>query len=126
MKGNFFAASFSPVSATSEAFSPDKNGNMPFIGTLIAGPASATLINGTIFKRENYKVGQLYLCTNVESADNPGYDNVQIVAELSALELIKAKSELGEPVLIRPQGGEPADTVAETVEAIAEDEVVAD
>lgn len=88
-----FVAKFTPTS--SEPFVADKNGNFPFIGTVVAGTAKGSIINGTMFKREALEVNQLYLCDN--SVD-PGYpDNQQttVIAKVSITEFMELRSTLG-------------------------------
>lgn len=122
---NLFIAKFAQVSGT-ETFEADKNGNLPFIGTLLAGKAKGTLINGTIFQRENLKVGQLYLCTNVSTPnidpDRPDLINVEIVSEVSPLEFVAMRKDLGEPLLVRPKATEEAEEAV--VATVDEAEVV--
>lgn len=82
---------------TSAPFVADKNGNFPFIGTVVAGKAKGSIINGTIAKREGVVSGKLYAC---ENSVNPEYpDNVQtdIVSAVSILELVELRKELGAP-----------------------------
>lgn len=106
-----FVAKFNQVSPNSEAFNTDKNGEMPFIGTVIAGKARGTIINGTIFKREGYKPQSTYLCQNNEvEYDGEKRIETQIVQEItSPIDLLKAKEMLGEPVLVQQRRAEVED-----------------
>lgn len=94
-----FVATFQQVN--SNKFTADKNGEMPFIGKLVAGPAKATLINGTVFKTQNYIPNRLYLCQNITTTleDGRTVQNVDIIAEISATELPALSSQLGAPRL---------------------------
>ena len=94
-----FVATFQQVS--SDKFKADKNGEMPFIGKLVAGPAKATLVNGTVFKTQNYLPNRLYVCQNVSTTleDGRTVQNVDIIAEVSAVELPALSAQLGKPVL---------------------------
>lgn len=122
---NLFIAKFAQVSG-SEHFEADKNGNLPFIGTLLAGKAKGTLINGTIFGREGLKVGQLYLCQNTTQEnidpDKPALINVEIVSEVSPLDFVAMSKDLGEPVLVRPKATEEEPVAVATT--VDESEVV--
>ena len=48
-----FIAKFQQVNSIK--FDADKNNNMPFIGEVLAGTATGTIINGTMFQREGLK-----------------------------------------------------------------------
>jgi hypothetical protein len=105
-----FIATFQQVS--SDKFKADKNGEMPFIGKLVAGKAKATLVNGSVFKTQNYIPQRLYICQNVTTTLEGGkvVQNVDIIAEVSATELPALVTQLGTPMLNLP-------TVEETEEA---------
>lgn len=92
-----FLAKFQQV--TSDKFSADKNNNMPFIGEVIAGKATGTIYNGTMFQREGLLTNTLYACDNFVDSEYP--DNVQtrIISEVSLLELQPLRTQLGEAVL---------------------------
>lgn len=92
-----FLAKFQQV--TSEKFQADKNNNMPFIGEVIAGRATGTIFNGTMFSREGLKINRVYLCDNYTDNDYP--DNVQtrVISEVSLLELQPLRTQLGEASL---------------------------
>ena len=94
-----FIATFAQVN--SNKFTADKNGEMPFIGKLIAGKSSATLINGSVFKHSNYEPNKLYACQNV-TADVTLADgsvktvtNCEIICTVSVTELPALVKELG-------------------------------
>lgn len=104
-----FIAKFSPTSGA--PFTADKNGVYPVIGTVIAGTATGTIINGTMFQREGLKTGKLYACENHIDPKYP--DNVQttVLSEVSLLELMELRAQLGAPKLL------VATNVEETAEA---------
>ena len=92
-----FIAKFQQV--TSDKFKADKHQVMPFIGEVIAGRATGTIFNGTMFHREGLQINKVYLCDNYVDKDYP--DNVQtrIISEVSLLELQPLRTQLGEAVL---------------------------
>jgi len=91
-----FIAKFQQVN--SEKFNPDKNGNMPFIGNVLAGKAKATLMNGTMFQREGLEPNKLYLCENTYNEEYENYDTT-IISVVSLLEFSTLRTELGKPQL---------------------------
>lgn len=111
-----FAAIFGQVSPTSEVFETDKNGEMPFVGRVVAGKALGTLINGTIFKREKYKIGVVYLCKNTKSEyDGEERIDTEIISEVSnPMDILTLEERLGEGVLVRPKVEDTLDEVPET------------
>ncbi len=92
-----FLAKFQQVS--SDKFSADKNNNMPYIGEVIAGKATGTIFNGTMFVREGLETNKLYLCDNHIDDEYP--DNVQttIISAVSLLEVKELRDQLGAPSL---------------------------
>lgn len=111
---NVFVARFEQVS-NSESFTADKNGNLPFIGTILAGKAKGSLINGTMFDRQGLIAGQMYLCENFVDAEYPDQQQVRVLTALTALEFMATRKELGEGKLIR--------TSQSTVDAVAPEAV---
>lgn len=98
-----FLAKFSQV--TSDKFTADKNGEMPFIGELKGGVAKATLFNGTMFKREKFKPGKMYACQNIrvtiDTEDGPKEVwNVDILDEVPVLDLKDMLDQVGKPQLL--------------------------
>lgn len=90
-----FVAKFTP---TSDApFTADKNGNFPYIGTVVAGKAKGSIINGTLFKRGGLETNKLYLCDNSVNPEYP--DNVQtdVIASVTISEFMQLRTELGAP-----------------------------
>ena len=94
-----FIATFQQVS--SDKFKADKNGEMPFIGKLVAGKAKATLVNGSVFKTQNYIPQRLYVCQNITTTleDGRTVQNVDVIAEVSVAELPTLVAQLGAPML---------------------------
>lgn len=114
-----FVAKFSQVSS-SDAFTEDKNGNLPYIGEVLAGKAKGTLINGTMFKREGLLINKLYACENVmEEYENPTTGEktmqvrVQVLDNISALDYPDYRTKLGAGVLDRSEDEEPNKQPAE-------------
>lgn len=90
-----FVAKFSQTQG--EPFTSDKNGNMPFIGEVLAGKARGTLINGTMFHREGLQPNKLYACENItEEYEGKEQVRVQIVSEVSILDYPAIRTQLGE------------------------------
>ena len=87
-----FLAKFQQV--TSEKFTADKNNNMPYIGEVIAGKATGTIYNGTMFVREGLETNKLYLCDNHFDEE---FGNVQtrIISAVSLLEIKALRDQLG-------------------------------
>lgn len=116
-----FIAKFQQVSENSEKFNPNKNGEMPFIGEVNAGPYYGALIDGTIFKNEGYEVGVNYACSNrLRDYVNPETGEVTkkadtiIIQKLEKFdEIVQAhkslgaavKLDLGTPVKAEDDGG---------------------
>ena len=97
-----FIAKFNQVNNASGKFEADKNGNLPFIGEVLAGKAKSTLINGTVFPERGFKTNKLYACQNVQrEVDGEIYDNCEIIAEVSVMDFIELKKELGQAVNLR-------------------------
>lgn len=89
-----FIAKFTQVNADSTKFEADKNGNMPFIGELLAGKSRGTLYNGTMFEQNNLKPNTLYVCENIdEEYEGKPQVRVQIISEISVMEFIALKKE---------------------------------
>jgi hypothetical protein len=89
-----FVAKFSQTNG--EPFSSDKNGNMPFIGEVLAGKAKGTLINGTMFHREGLQPNKLYACENVEEEyEGRKQIRVRIIAEVSVIDYPQLRTALG-------------------------------
>ena len=94
-----FVAKFQQV--TSSKFSADKNGNMPFIGEVLAGRATGTIINGTMFLREGLEPNKQYLCKN-DTEEYEGKDQVSttVISIVPLLELAPLMEQLGKAKLV--------------------------
>ena len=90
-----FIAKFTQTS--NAPFTADKNGNFPFIGEVLAGPSSGSIINGTMFQRDNLESNTLYACENSVDPEFP--DNVQtkVISKLSIKEYLELRTMLGAP-----------------------------
>lgn len=102
-----FLAKFNIADNKNSKFNADHNDNLPYIGTLIAGTATSSLINGTIFEREGYIAGSMYACINVDRAyTNPETNetvtvtDVVVLQPVSLLEFNELSKQLGAPKLI--------------------------
>ena len=124
---NYFVARFEQVS-NSASFTADKNGRLPYIGTILAGVAKGSLINGTMFQRDNLKEGQMYLAENFVEEEYPDQQQVRIIAPISAVEFLALSKDLGKGILVRNTSEDndedvavdtTAEIVAETVDANA-------
>ncbi len=94
-----FISKFNQVQ--SDKFTPNKHGQMPYIGTVVAGTAVATLIDATIFENGKNAEGQLYLCENgSRTYEGKEYPTVDIVAPVTAMEFVQLRKELGAGKLI--------------------------
>ena len=94
-----FVAKFTPTAKA--PFVSDKNGNFPFVGTVVAGTAQACIMNGTMFKREALEPNTLYLCDNHVDPEYP--DNVQttVIAKVTISEFMELRTTLGSGKLVR-------------------------
>lgn len=101
-----FVAKFSHT--TGEPFKADKNGNYPMIGTVVAGKAKGSIINGTIARREGIEANKLYACDNSVNPEYP--DNVQtdVLSQVTVLEFVELRKELGAPVSVGAEVEAPA------------------
>lgn len=90
-----FIAKFTQTS--NAPFTADKNGNFPFIGEVLSGQHSGSIINGTMFNRAGLEPNTLYACENSTDPEYP--DNVQtnVVSKLSIKEYLELRTMLGAP-----------------------------
>lgn len=93
-----FVAKFNATSGA--PFTSDKNGNFPFIGTVVAGKAKGSIINGTIFQREALKPNQLYLCDNSVDPEYPDNQQTNVIGEVTVMEFIQLGTQLGAPSVV--------------------------
>ena len=97
-----FLAQFQQV--TSDKFEGDKNTNKPFIGDVISGVATGSLINGTMFVRNGLQpYPTMYACENFIDPEYP--DNVQtrVLTPVTPLDYIALSRELGKGKLNLPK-----------------------
>jgi hypothetical protein len=93
-----FIAKFQQI--TSEKFKSDKNSNKPFIGEILAGTATGSIINGTMFLREGLEPNKAYLCQNTHSEyEGRGQVSTTVISAVSLLELKPLMDQLGQGVL---------------------------
>lgn len=90
-----FVAKFKQV--VSDKFTADKNSQMPYIGEVLAGTATGTLINGTMFQRNGLEENVLYACENFIDEDYPSNQQVRIIGKVSLLEFNALRTQLGAP-----------------------------
>jgi hypothetical protein len=107
-----FIAKFQLVNNKNDKFTADKNGNLPFIGTVLAGTSKGSIINGTMFEQQGLKENVLYACENSVDPEYPDNVRTEIVSEVSLLEYSKLRTQLGNPASVTA-------TKAEAVEATA-------
>jgi hypothetical protein len=88
-----YLAKFQQV--TSDKFTADKNSNMPFIGEVLAGKATGTIYNGTMFQREGLIINKVYLCDNHVDPAYPENVQTRVISEVSLLELQPLMTQLG-------------------------------
>lgn len=93
-----FIAKFQQVNSTK--FSQDKNNEFPFIGEVLAGRATGTIINGTMFNREGLMPNKAYLCQNViEEYEGKNQVRTTVISSVSLLELKPLMDQLGKGIL---------------------------
>lgn len=90
-----FIAKFTQTS--NAPFTADKNGNFPFIGEVLAGTHSGSIVNGTMFNRAGLEANTLYACENSIDPEYP--DNVQtnVISKLTIKEYLELRTMLGAP-----------------------------
>ena len=82
-------------------FVSDKNGNMPFIGTVLAGIATGTIVNGTMFQRDGLIPNKLYACENSIDPEYPDNIQVIVISEVSITEFMSLRTVLGAGKTVR-------------------------
>lgn len=91
-----FVAKFTQT--TGAPFTADKNSNMPFIGEVMSGEATGTLINGTMFQRNGLEAGVLYACENTVDPAYPTNVRVEVIGKVSIKEYLELRTLLGAAV----------------------------
>ena len=91
-----FIAKFTQV--LGDQFIADKNENKPYLGKVLAGAATGSIINGTMFQRDGYSAGDtMYACENVTvEVDGKSYVNTEILSKIGLLEYIELRKVLGQ------------------------------
>ena len=117
-----FVAKFTQVN--SDAFTADKNGNMPYTGEILAGSSKGSIINGTMFKRNGLEENKLYACENFIDDEYPDNQQTRIVAEVSVVDFMELRTKLGAPK--NNYGSTVEETTEEPVFVEAEGEVIED
>ena len=123
-----FIAKFNQVDSDSEVFTANKHGEMPFIGTVLAGTYTGTIIDGTMFEREELVANKPYACQNyTEDWTNPDTNEVvtqtrvQIIGEVSMLDFNALAKQCGKTkdMIVRSTSTAPAtaETTAPAFEA---------
>lgn len=97
---NSFVATFKK--SNTDTFKSDINGNMPYIGKVLAGTSTGSIINGTLFQSDNLIENKAYLCYNeqLEWKDKL-ITHCRIITEISSLELPALMSQLGKGTLVK-------------------------
>jgi hypothetical protein len=114
-----FIAKFNQVS--SDKFTPNKHGQMPYIGNVLAGTAVATIVDATIFENAGNQPGQLYLCENgSRQYEGREFATVEIVAPVTALEYIQVRKELGAGKLVARKADVAVEGIAATAPTSAD------
>ena len=118
-----FIAKFSQVNGLTSKFKPNRHGQMPFIGEVLKGQASASIIDAAIFENEGLVAGQLYLCENgIREYKGTNYPTVQVVGPVSAAEYMTSASSLSSGRLVVPKAvaaDDSTDTSTDDVDEIA-------
>jgi hypothetical protein len=101
-----FVAKFQQVN--SSKFTADKNGNMPFIGEILSGTATGSIINGTMFMRDGLEINKQYLCQNViEEYEGTEQVQTQVISVVSLIELKPLMDQLGPGRLVTAKVDSP-------------------
>lgn len=107
-----FIAKFNQT--TGSPFTSDKNGHFPFIGTVLAGKSTGTLINGTMFLRDGLMPNKAYLCDNIiEEYEGKPQVRVQIIGEVPMLEFVALRTQLGAPVTAIGSSNNAVDVISD-------------
>lgn len=86
-----FIAKFNQVSGVSTKFTPDADGQMPYIGTVLAGTSTGSLLLASLFDSNKMLPNVPYVCKNVivEAEGRDGvrrtYSNLVIVGLMKDL-----------------------------------------
>lgn len=96
-----FICKFSQVSSDSTKFKANRHGEMPMIGDILAGTAFGSIMDGTMFQRENLEEGKLYACENILSEyEGKKQWRVKIICPVTFSEFLAEYKKLGAGKLI--------------------------
>lgn len=109
-----FIATFNEARGTK--MKTDKHQRLPFIGTVVAGTATGSIVNGTVFLNEGRKPGAYYHCVNEPSTENPNWINTRIIGEVDFKGVLDALAVLGPGRLVRPATVEVPELTEEPAE----------
>ena len=116
-----FVAKFNQV--TSSKFKPNSKGQMPYIGTVMKGVCTSSIIDGTMFQLEGLKAGQLYACENyTEMYKGKLQQRISVVCPVSIIEYNAL--DLG-PAVLAYKSSENADVVEDN-DVSSDDELTED
>jgi hypothetical protein len=91
-----FIAKFNQASSNAKNINPNRHGQMPYMGTVLAGIATTSIVDAVIFENGNNEPGKLYLCENGEREfEGKVYPTLEIVSAVSAMEYMSIRKELG-------------------------------
>lgn len=124
-----FIAKFNQASSNAKNIEPNRHGQMPYMGTVLAGTATTSIIDAVLFESASNVPGALYLCENGERAyEGKIYPTVQLVSTVSAIEYVSLRKELGAGRLIatKPVDQKAEDTSVSTEDATAKAATQAD
>ena len=119
--GNFVAI-FNKVNNKNGKFTEDKNGNLPLIGTIVAGKSHTSLINGSVFEERNLIEGSPYWCTEekVTVRTKTGIDaevwNINVIGNVTPLQAMEMEKVLGAGKLIIDAPKEDEDSSSKKIE----------
>ena len=90
-----YVAKFNSTSGA--PFNADKNGNYPYVGTVLAGVATNAIINGTMFGREKLVENKMYLCDNIDAEleDGTKVVNTLVISEIGVTDFVAFRREFG-------------------------------
>lgn len=98
---NTFVATFQQTN-NAEKFKTDINGNFPFIGKVLAGTSTGSIINGTMFQSERLLENKAYLCYNEQIEWNDKLiTHCRVITEISSLELPALMAQLGKGTIVK-------------------------
>ena len=91
-----FIAKFNQASSNAKNINPNRHGQMPYMGTVLAGIATTSIVDAVIFENGNNQPGALYLCENGEREyEGKVYPTLEIVSAVTAIEYMSIRKELG-------------------------------